>query len=139
MIKEFGYGLAMRIMGILCCIILLAVFIIAPLYFWLNEPEKTGLIYAFLGAAAFFIPLSILGIVDVLKSKIIISNNTIKKIGLFKTITFKAKHIEKYETGINYLVIYSKKKGQKSIKISNYFNGISEILYWLESDRKSVV
>jgi hypothetical protein len=137
MIKEFGYGKAMRIIGIVCCIILLLAFIVAPIHFWLNEPEKTGLIYAFLGGAVFFIPISILGILDVLKSKIVISNNTIKKIGVFKTVTFKAKHIEKYEKDINYLVIYSKKKEQKPIRISNYFTGNHEILSWLESDIKA--
>lgn len=131
--QEYRYGTGMRILGIVCCIILLVAFGYGPIHLWLYEPDKEVILYFFLGGAAFFVPLSILGILDVIKTSVIVSDSSIAHKTALKTKTIRVKDIEKYERNENYLIIYSRKKDQKTIKISSFFSGIDEISLWLGS------
>lgn len=129
--KEFSYGQGMRIFGTLCCILLLLVFIIGPIYLYINEPEKEGFFYASLVGAAFFIPLCILGILDVFKTRLIITKSEVKYVSVLRKRTIKKKHISSFSRDQNYFAIHSKKSNQKPIKLSTYFSGINEIERWL--------
>lgn len=130
--KEFSYGQGMRIFGTLCCILLLSVFIIGPIYLYINEPEKEGLFYALLVGAVFFIPVCVFGIIDVFKTKLILTKSEIFYSSVLRKRSIKIKDIASYDKDQNYLAIYSKKRGQKPIKLSTYFSGINEIERWLK-------
>ena len=75
--------------------------------------------------------LSIIGLLDIVKGKIVISENQIEKKGVFGNRKLSIKDIKGFKTDRNYLHIIPIRKTKKRIKISVYNEGLVEIIQWL--------
>ena len=80
------------------------------------------------------IVLMIFSIVDTYKSKILIQKDCIKSINSLSNKELKFEEIQGYIVNNQYIFVEPKDKQKKTIKISKYIRGYSEILYWLSEN-----
>jgi hypothetical protein len=132
------------------------------IFIWITLPLFMGL-FGWLGImpyvqeefdlimAIVFTPLSIgleflmvLGLIDIVKSKWIIENNTITAVRVFKTRQFKVEEIRGFKQDQNYLHFIPKDSQVKRIKVSTYVGKFGQLIDWSENnltnlDREEVI
>ncbi|TXK47539.1 hypothetical protein FVR03_09090 [Pontibacter qinzhouensis] len=91
------------------------------------------------GAAYFFVPLSlvmiavmVLGWLDAIKGRFLISEDSVKSIGVFSVKTLLLEDIKGFRVSEHYIFIEPQSSNQKKIKISLYLGRSQDILNWLQ-------
>ncbi len=77
--------------------------------------------------------LMVFGLIEVYKGRLLIENDRLVSIGAFKTKELKFDEIKGYTVNEQYIFVEPKTKEKKRIKISQYFGGYQEIIFWLSS------
>ena len=75
--------------------------------------------------------LMVCGLVDVYKGRLIIQEDRLVSIGVFKSKNLKFDEIKGYTVNEQYIFVEPNTKEKKRIKISQYIGGYNEILLWL--------
>jgi hypothetical protein len=78
--------------------------------------------------------LMIFGLIDVYKGRLIIKEDRLVSIGVFKSKNLKLDEIKGYTVNEQYIFVEPNNKEKKRIKISQYFGGYNEILLWLSEN-----
>lgn len=78
--------------------------------------------------------LMIFGLIDVYKGRLIIQEDRLVAIGVFKSKNLKFDEIKGYTVNEQYIFVEPNTKAKKRIKISQYIGGYSEILLWLSEN-----
>src|SRR5687767_2585050 len=78
------------------------------------------------------IALSILGIVDAYKSRLLISDDSIKSINVFSNRELMLDEIKGYTVNEQYIFLKPKDQSKKIIKISKYIGGYGELSIWIQ-------
>lgn len=81
--------------------------------------------------AVAMIVLMVFGVIDAYKGKLKIYADKIVSISTFSNRELKFSDIKGYIVNDNYIFVEPKNDNQKRIKISKYFGGFNEILFWL--------
>lgn len=76
--------------------------------------------------------LMILGLIDTIKSKLIIEKEQIINVGVFKTKELDFDNIKGFKVDQNYLHFLPKNKRDKKIKVSTYVGRFGELREWCE-------
>lgn len=78
--------------------------------------------------------LMVLGLIDVYKGRLIIQEDRLVSIGVFKSKNLKFDEIKGYTVNEQYIFVEPNTKEKKRIKISQYIGGYNEILLWLSEN-----
>jgi hypothetical protein len=78
--------------------------------------------------------LMIFGLIDVYKGRLIIQEDRLVSIGVFKSKNLKFDEIKGYTVNEQYIFLEPNTKEKKRIKISQYIGGYNEILLWLSEN-----
>jgi hypothetical protein len=78
--------------------------------------------------------LMVLGLIDVYKGRLIIQEDRLVSIGVFKSKNLKFDEIKGYTVNEQYIFLEPNTKEKKRIKISQYIGGYNEILLWLSEN-----
>jgi hypothetical protein len=78
--------------------------------------------------------LMIFGLIDVYKGRLIIQEDRLVSIGVFKSKNLKFDEIKGYTVNEQYIFVEPNTKEKKRIKISQYIGGYNEILLWLSEN-----
>lgn len=82
--------------------------------------------------------LMILGLIDTRKSKLIIEDDKIINIGIFKTKVLEFQNIEGFKVDQNYLYYLPVNENDKKIKVSTYVGRFGELRIWSEQQFKNL-
>lgn len=122
------------------------------IFIWLMAPVLIGL-FGFLAVMPFIadeidmtlvliltpisigmLTLMVFGLIDVYKGRLIIQEDRIVSIGVFKSKNLKFVEIKGYTVNEQYIFVEPNTKEKKRIKISQYIGGYNEILLWLSDN-----
>lgn len=78
--------------------------------------------------------LMVFGLIDVYKGRLIIQEDRLVSIGVFKSKNLKFDEIKGYTVNEQYIFVEPNTKEKKRIKISQYIGGYNEILLWLSEN-----
>lgn len=78
--------------------------------------------------------LMVFGLIDVYKGRLIIQEDRLVSIGVFKSKNLKFDEIKGYTVNEQYIFVEPNTKVKKRIKISQYIGGYNEILLWLSEN-----
>ncbi|PQJ77690.1 hypothetical protein [Polaribacter porphyrae] len=133
--RVYQYGKILKVIGVICALILLF-FSVAILFLSNNDAKSSINIYYFtIPFSIIFLPLSILGIRDVLISKVIIAENSITSITAISSRKLRIEEIQGFKRGRNYIHVHPKKRVfKKKLKFSIFFKNVDEILVWLSKN-----
>jgi len=76
----------------------------------------------------------VFGLIDVYKGRLIIQEDRLVSIGVFKSKNLKFDEIKGYTVNEQYIFVEPNTKEKKRIKISQYIGGYNEILLWLSEN-----
>jgi hypothetical protein len=76
--------------------------------------------------------LMVLGLIDLYKGKLVLEENTISAIGIFKTRSLKLSEIKGFKRDNNYLYYIPLSNKLKQIKVSSYMGRYSYLVNWTE-------
>jgi hypothetical protein len=82
--------------------------------------------------------LMVLGLIDTRKSKLVIENERIIYIGVFRTKELDFKNIKGFKVDQNYLYYFSRNENDKKIKVSTYVSKFGELRAWSEQKFKNL-
>lgn len=139
MIKEYKYGIFIKVIGIICSLILMAFSIAIFFIPDLDKNEAFNLNYIFIPLAIIFLPLSVLGIRDVLVSKVTITNDFILSKTAISSRKLRFEEIFRFKYGENYIHVYPTKRSfKKKLKFSKFLCNIDEIEVWLLKNYENI-
>lgn len=102
--------------------------------FQIEDTSKILILFLFLLSLTMVI-ISIYGILDTYKTKLIIDKNKIISISLSSTLELPLDEIEGYKIKENHILVESKSESKKlSIKISKYLEHYNEIFIWISTN-----
>lgn len=132
--RIYTYGKVLKIFGFISALILMfssiAIFFIKDL----DKNPNFNLYYIFIPFSIIFFIISILGIRDILVSKVVTTDSYILSINAINTRKLRVEEIQGYKRGRNYVFVYPKKRVfKKKLKFSNYLSNVWEIENWLNS------
>lgn len=78
--------------------------------------------------------LMVFGLIDVYKGRLIIQEDRLVSIGVFKSKNLKFDEIKGYTVNEQYIFVEPNTKEKKRIKINQYIGGYNEILLWLSEN-----
>ncbi|MDH5598776.1 MAG: hypothetical protein OEY34_06620 [Cyclobacteriaceae bacterium] len=101
---------------------------------FMNEDNSLGSSIAILLFCLGFEFLMILGLIDTIKGKLIIENDTITSVGVFKTKTLEIKNVKGFKQDQNYLYFIPSNTSDKRIKVSSYVGDFDQLVVWADSN-----
>lgn len=127
--KEFSYHLGWKIV----ITIFLLAFIAFLIFLATISIKQSSQLAVNLGLFAMFlglIALCVIGLIDIFKAKLIIEDDKIKSIGVFKTKTLLFSEIKGIKLDQNYLRFLSNNPASKNLLVSVYYGKFTEIKLW---------
>ena len=85
-----------------------------------------------------FIVFAIITVIHTIKSRLIITKNTILLKSIFCNTELKLNEIRGYKIEENHISILSKNSNKKNIKFNNYIENLDEIIFWLSMHFKNL-
>lgn len=128
--REFRYGIFLKVFIFIFCPGLIALFVLALLHF--NDQNAIVYFAIILPASLAMIALSVYGIADVSMGKCVITNNEVILQSPFGSRSLAVDEIRGYRRDENYITIIPLHTSQKEIKVSKYFKDAYLIVHWLE-------
>lgn len=127
--KEFNYPLGWKIV----ITIFLIAFIVSIIFLATISIKQSNQLTVNLGLLAMFlglIALCVIGLIDIFKAKLIIEDDKIKSIGVFRTKTLLFSEIKGIKLDQNYLRFLSNNPAFKNILVSVYYGKFSVLKSW---------
>ena len=132
--KEYKIGKGWAIFIYIFTPLLIALFgwlLIMP---FVLEDNSIEMLYFFAPISLGMIGLMVVGLLDTIKGKVIVSSDTLSIRSTFINRDLKFQEIKGFQVEQNYIFVLPNTETKKRIKISTYIGNSSELIMWLSSN-----
>ncbi|CAL2112482.1 conserved membrane protein of unknown function [Tenacibaculum sp. 190130A14a] len=134
MIKEYKIGKGWAIFVYIFAPLLIALFgwlLIMP---FVLDDTSIEMLYFFVPLSLGMIGLMVVGLLDTIKGKVIVSSDTLSIRSTFINRDLNFQEIKGFQVEQNYIFVLPNTKKKKRIKISTYIGNSNELIMWLSSN-----
>lgn len=131
--KEYKIGKSWAIFIYIFAPLLIAFFIWLLIMPFVFDDTSIEMLYFLAPISLGMIGLMVVGLLDTIKGKVIISSDTLSIRSTFINRDLKFQEIKGYKVEDNYIYVLPNTERKKRIKISTYIGSSNELLMWLNS------
>lgn len=132
-LKEYKIGKGWAIFIYVFAPLLIALFVWLLIMPFVLDDTSIEMLYFFAPLSLGMIGLMVVGILDTIKGKVIISSDTLSIRSTFINRDLKFQEIKGFQVEQNYIFVLPNTEGKKRIKISTYIGNSNELIMWLSS------
>ncbi|MEO9480103.1 MAG: hypothetical protein ABJO28_14480 [Maribacter dokdonensis] len=132
--KEYKIGKGWAIFIYIFVPLLIALFVWLLIMPFVSDDTPIEMLYFFAPLSLGMIGLMLIGLLDTIKGKVIISSDTLSIRSTFINRDLKFQEIKGFQVEQNYIFVLPNTERKKRIKISTYIGNSNELIMWLNSN-----
>ena len=132
--KEYKIGKGWAIFIYIFAPLLIALFVWLLIMPFVLDDTPIEMLYFFAPLSLGMIGLMVVGLLDTIKGKVIVSSDTLSIRSTFINRDLKFQEIKGFQVEQNYIFVLPNTEKKKRIKISTYIGNSSELIMWLSSN-----
>lgn len=132
--KEYKIGKGWAIFIYIFAPLFIALFVWLLIMPFLLDDASIEMLYFFAPISLAMIGIAVVGLLDTIKGKVIVSSDTLSIRSTFINRDLKFQEIKGFRVEQNYIFVLPNTEKKKRIKISSYIGNSSEFIMWLTSN-----